>query len=91
MRQHYAFQLLNVLSDNSSGVRMKGTVSYVWHDGAELYDEVVWSPDQVSRSEAYGMALSRLSQDHRASRVHVDYGDKTFVEANRPILHRLAS
>lgn len=64
---------------------MKGTVSYVWHDGGERYDEVVWSPRPASRDEAYGIAIDKLFQDHRATRVHVDYGQNLFVEASRPV------
>jgi hypothetical protein len=65
-------------------VCVHGTISYIWHDGGDRYDEVEWHPERVCRAEAYEIALRKLANDQRATKIHVDYGDTAFVEASRP-------
>jgi hypothetical protein len=65
-------------------VSVKGTATFVWHDGQQLYDEVAWDPRPVTRDTAYEIALRRMQSDRRATRVHVDFGESTFVEVTRP-------
>jgi hypothetical protein len=63
---------------------MKGTATFIWHDGKPQYDEVAWDPRPVARNTAYEMALRRMNEDARATRVHIDFGDSSFVEVARP-------
>lgn len=62
---------------------MTGSAIYVWHGENDLYDEVVLDPEPVSRDQAYELALRKLSEDPESTKVHVDFGAKTFVEVKR--------
>lgn len=60
-----------------------GTCIFTWHDDLPRYDEVRWDPKTVTKSEAAEIAVQRLCQDHRATRVHVAYLNGAFEEAVR--------
>ena len=60
-----------------------GTAIITWHDGKPRYDEVAWDPTTVTEDQALEIALHKLGADKRATRVHVEYNEVSFVEAVR--------
>jgi hypothetical protein len=65
-------------------ISKEGTTTFIWHDGNERYDEVAWDPRPATRDVAYEIALRLMESDRRATRVHIDFGETTFVEVSRP-------
>jgi len=63
---------------------MTGTAIFLWHDGKSRYDEVIWDPKPITREQAAQLAVAKLRQDRRATRVQVAYSDMDFQEVSRP-------
>lgn len=59
------------------------TTIYVWHDGAEEWDEVLDSDHRMTKTQARALAFSKLLEDDRSTRVQVEYLDGKVEEAAR--------